>query len=167
MGPQLYRCGNRLRRCLLASKWQCFNGAATLSLRKQPDDPAGSPPDHSFNGAATLSLRKLHAEEELPIRFRVLQWGRNFIVAETVYAAKYGRMEIKLQWGRNFIVAETRMLNQFSAIIYMLQWGRNFIVAETRPRPARASGGSVASMGPQLYRCGNGTLGPIIGSDYD
>ena len=38
-----------------------------------------------------------------------------------------------LQWGRNFIVAETSESSQVAASDskYSLQWGRNFIVAET------------------------------------
>ena len=63
----------------------------------------------------------------------VLQWGRNFIVAEDwswnlnlITAAE------QLQWGRNFIVggdlANIPMVFWFRD---MLQWGRNFIVAET------------------------------------
>ena len=36
-----------------------------------------------------------------------------------------------LQWGRNFIVAETRVIMELRSTSHMLQWGRNFIVAET------------------------------------
>ena len=40
--------------------------------------------------------------------FRVLQWGRNFIVAESDYDVT-GPLDLdELQWGRNFIVAESR-----------------------------------------------------------
>ena len=84
-----------------------------------------------FNGAATLSLRKLASSVDRAASMSLLQWGRNFIVAETnlspVWRASYRR----LQWGRNFIVAETG---------YTLT-------------PADPTIG--ASMGPQLYRCGN------------
>ena len=61
----------------------------------------------SFNGAATLSLRKY--------RFRELREPNTS----------------------------------------MLQWGRNFIVAEIRLRSLAAAAPHTASMGPQLYRCGN------------
>ena len=37
----------------------------------------------------------------------LLQWGRNFIVAETVTDSSGDGIEGVLQWGRNFIVAET------------------------------------------------------------
>ena len=85
-----------------------------------------------------------------------LQWGRNFIVAEITPTIEEWVTITELQWGRNFIVAETVMFVRSAPWTYQLQWGRNFIVAETRRgyhRPLRLY---YASMGPQLYRCGNG-----------
>ena len=145
-----------------------------------------------FNGAATLSLRKL-AEMHQDLRGQSkLQWGRNFIVAETRYSHdcygddckasmgpqlyRCGNSNLRhtlavlltwLQWGRNFIVAETSWSLFCHIIGIRLQWGRNFIVAETHTGLPRQRPIGHASMGPQLYRCGNGTLGPIIDSDYD
>ena len=83
------------------------------------------------NGAATLSLRKLADELR----------AQNF---------KYW-----LQWGRNFIVAETYFVDKHLGVFALLQWGRNFIVAETKERIEAARKEVPASMGPQLYRCGN------------
>ena len=40
-----------------------------------------------------------------------------------------------LQWGRNFIVAETHLNDLKATLEQVLQWGRNFIVAETRGGP--------------------------------
>ena len=84
-----------------------FNGAATLSLRKRQPPRHTPTPTSSFNGAATLSLRKLWGgpgqRGSIPASmgpqlyrcgnlytlitgldtFLLLQWGRNFIVAET------------------------------------------------------------------------------------
>ena len=60
MGPQLYRCGNWTRSVRLQARVCCFNGAATLSLRKQQE---------LITASADLTA---------------LQWGRNFIVAETL-----------------------------------------------------------------------------------
>ena len=132
MGPQLYRCGNG----------QMNSGAARAQVR--------------------------------------LQWGRNFIVAE-IHSQGFGTGVLTvLQWGRNFIVAEitfpprrpipgtsrfngaaTLSLRKFDAL-YMckwfhggLQWGRNFIVAEMRHIAPILQALLLASMGPQLYRCGN------------
>ena len=85
----------------------------------------------------------------------------------------------RLQWGRNFIVAEIYTKGFDKYLRQALQWGRNFIVAEMssslRMQPAappRFNGAATlslrksgwwgnwlsllkASMGPQLYRCGN------------
>ena len=83
MGPQLYRCGNASqlqpepgRACALqwgrnfivaetapplqscSPPWQRFNGAATLSLRKQSGPSDALQLRIRLNGAATLSLRK-------------------------------------------------------------------------------------------------------------
>ena len=61
-----------------------------------------------------------------------------------------------LQWGRNFIVAE--MTDEVLLGWLMkepLQWGRNFIVAEIALLKSHVGDLAVASMGPQLYRCGN------------
>ena len=83
MGPQLYRCGNVKGNDTQTTRSICFNGAATLSLRKHLP--------HRTNQHTACSL----------------QWGRNFIVAETWnIAVKYLPFAV-LQWGRNFIVAET------------------------------------------------------------
>ena len=131
MGPQLYRCGN-----LSVAVWLAAGTA--------------------------------------------LQWGRNFIVAETWKAPIIGVYgSLMLQWGRNFIVAETRqpwrLLGQTEGSFngaatlslrkrqvrignynnYKLQWGRNFIVAETGDEEEEKPTHCIASMGPQLYRCGN------------
>ena len=63
--------------------------------------------------------------------------------------------EYVLQWGRNFIVAESMDEGGGARQMQKLQWGRNFIVAERG-----SAGGSCpdrprqASMGPQLHRCG-------------
>ena len=204
MGPQLYRCGNGVPDPVWDQEKRCFNGAATLSLRKfynrghTPYDPA------SFNGAATLSLRKCPGKHRAqivalasmgPQLYRCgnggavivgalvllsLQWGRNFIVAEIIVCKGTLVVVPSLQWGRNFIVAEMHApgrghragrpcFNGAATLSlrkcvghgsrrpagFSLQWGRNFIVAEMPPTSFRASGDSWASMGPQLYRCGN------------
>ena len=90
----------------------------------------------SFNGAATLSLRKFCVPVPSMMTIAMLQWGRNFIVAE-----------IRELW---FIHGECRT---------ELQWGRNFIVAEMRPNGFKLKAAKPASMGPQLYRCGNAYVG--------
>ena len=132
MGPQLYRCGN-----------------SSLSM---PYKAIKS----RFNGAATLSLRKLIYGVRHSSRTVALQWGRNFIVAETPLTATLGQVP-----GRSFNGAATLSLRKPSGARYAtsllpgLQWGRNFIVAETRPGAHESAKVCNASMGPQLYRCGN------------
>ena len=59
MGPQLYRCGDRIWALVLKGRQKGFNGAATLSLRRLLCRRIFSHLTDSFNGAATLSLRRL------------------------------------------------------------------------------------------------------------
>ena len=107
MRPQLYRCGNSAINRLPFSCHVRFNGAATLSLRK-----------------SMIIITE--------IMFRiVLQWGRNFIVAEMDLLRADRVFFDSLQWGRNFIVAEMSICvcHPLGPSTW-LQWGRNFIVAE-------------------------------------
>ena len=62
-----------------------------------------------------------------------------------------------LQWGRNFIVAEIHDMKVPIVGDSALQWGRNFIVAEIHLQHLLMPLCMAASMGPQLYRCGNMT----------
>ena len=132
MGPQLYRCGNAPRQDMETHK----NGASMGPQLYR----CGNQPRTQGTGSAHITL----------------QWGRNFIVAETMINAKQTVNITMLQWGRNFIVAETMNLAQAlekaggsfngaatlslrklvpsrrtSRLLSVLQWGRNFIVAET------------------------------------
>ena len=133
MGPQLYRCGNM------------EHGSVIL-----------------VNMPASMGPQLYRCGNDAITRYNIgdpngLQWGRNFIVAETGRPIVSGETAITLQWGRNFIVAETcnrvqrrvetrRCFNGAATLslrkqddgtgsdhaIRTLQWGRNFIVAETR-----------------------------------
>ena len=134
MGPQLYRCGNsafslslRAISCMLQwgpQLYRCGNyevgeGAPSISIRASmgPQLYRCGNVEHNVNF------------EEYPL---LLQWGRNFIVAEITYVQLRGFQQFKvLQWGRNFIVAETFSMPVCSLNHRKLQWG------------------------PQLYRCGN------------
>ena len=69
--------------------------------------PASAP--GCFNGAATLGLRKV-PQVRMGIQLRgKLQWGRNFRVAESYCEMPEVGMYPRLQWGRNFRVAESVM----------------------------------------------------------
>ena len=110
----------------------------------------------------------------------LLQWGRNFIVAEILQRLKrtlrhrlasmgpqlyrcgnYRTALVHFHSGGRFNGAATLSLRKFAipmkaaAATPTLQWGRNFIVAEILQRLKRTLRHRLASMGPQLYRCGN------------
>ena len=156
MGPQLYRCGNQSLIDGLETPHTLLQWGRNFIVAEMPILAA--------MGLGGLSL----------------QWGRNFIVAEirgfktrsfeAVLASmgpqlyRCGNQEIAkdqdiikalLQWGRNFIVAEIGMTKKFTCKGCKLQWGRNFIVAEIYQFLFRTYRNLSASMGPQLYRCGN------------
>ena len=208
MGPQLYRCGNRqdVRVAYDAAVYASM-GPQLYRCGNGPVWPARSTARNCFNGAATLSLRKYCVVFYDSITMPMLQWGRNFIVAEihgaratslwsspsfngaaTLIVAEMNqppchlvlfwscfngaatlslrkldqepqavRDLVALQWGRNFIVAEMSHRSANWPTGATLQWGRNFIVAEIRNIQHQRLRNSVASMGPQLYRCGNVT----------
>ena len=87
----------------------------------------------------------------------MLQWGRNFAVAETEWNVHTRPRSIKvLQWGRNFAVAETRVHD-----VQRLRRDGSFNGAATlqlrKPDCRRGERGErqSASMGPQLCSCGN------------
>ena len=65
-----------------------------------------------------------------------------------------GRGLDKLQWGRNLFVAEWSPPAGRPIAAWTLQWGRNLFVAECGPGPPAARDTRLASMGPQLVRCG-------------
>ena len=180
MGPQLYRCGNFEKLFGYAQRQQCFNGAATLSLRKYAT--FGRQCDLRSNASMGPQLYRcgnmVFVKPRL-VYLNQLQWGRNFIVAEirkkrqskprrncfngaaTLSLRKYrGPVPTTdlcngLQWGRNFIVAEISAMPQPWGGHSLLQWGRNFIVAEIPFSNFKLFVANCASMGPQLYRCGN------------
>ena len=107
MGPQLYRCGNSIIAHAASSIFVCFNGAATLSLRKPSTLPRA------------LSTSRL------------------------------------LQWGRNFIVAETPPRPPGRRVFRPASMGPQLYRCGNQGSPGRDRSRAAASMGPQLYRCGN------------
>ncbi len=133
MGPQLYRCGDKATDSNAASLLRSFNGAATLSLRRP------------VYGVADLQQALIASMG--PQLYRCGDPWRDIIARH---------IKAMLQWGRNFIVAETYGSFGCACVLCSLQWGRNFIVAETKALlVAQSDPDNVASMGPQLYRCGD------------
>ena len=134
-----------------------FNGAATLSLRKLGHNGH----QNRNRQAASMGPQLYRCGNErnrmhmIPMIWQ-LQWGRNFIVAEIRNGKACSLRMSLLQWGRNFIVAEIMRVYESKTKHYKLQWGRNFIVAEMCCIVAgREYLYLLASMEPQLYRCGN------------
>ena len=130
MGPQLVRCGmpSGFRRAGVIPLR--FNGAATCSLRNEASVPTWAKQlSMRFNGAATCSLRNVNMTTISKRPDAGLQWGRNLFVAECVTAngTSYRRA--------SFNGAATCSL-------------RNVVPISP---PADVT---VASMGPQLVRCG-------------
>ena len=163
MGPQLYRCGNRHWTWAGPEQVVGFNGAATLSLRKSNIREQAMPQSFSLQWGRNFIVAEIDEHPLIVCDAQYwLQWGRNFIVAEISTDAGSGYTQgLKLQWGRNFIVAEMcKMRAKYPTPIPRLQWGRNFIVAEISGGVRDALGPVIgASMGPQLYRCGNVVFG--------
>ena len=85
-----------------------------------------------------------------------LQWGRNFIVAETGDGSPDGVFPGLASMGPQLYRCGNDDAAGMAEYIYELQWGRNFIVAETLTWQHGHLSYLAASMGPQLYRCGNG-----------
>ena len=133
MGPQLYRCGNEQK-------------AASPDIA-----------DARFNGAATLSLRKYLVGIDLRYAAAWASIGPQLYRCGNVEITHPDKSQLTmLQWGCNFIVAEMPCLGWWGLVAAgWLQWGRNFIVAEMGNSPRCFYSNFPASMGPQLYRCGN------------
>ena len=154
MGPQLQRCGRGDNGCDAFAAFPGFNGAATSALRKEASPlPAGDEAG-GFNGAATSALRK----GVIP------DWGgrrqNGFNGAATSALRKGADPAASSAQGRSFNGAATSALRKAPVMASSeagkasLQWGRNFSVAEGRAASRDGEGKRVASMGPQLQRCG-------------
>jgi len=65
---------------------------------------------------------------------------------------------IELQWGHVFSDVETRKSSSAEGFAAMLQWGHVFSDVETPRIFPWPESRSVASMGPRLFRRGNGTM---------
>ena len=180
MGPQLYRCGNASQDdtaaiAELSLQWgrnfivaeidghqlnffwveACFNGAATLSLRKWRVRRGRQETRTCFNGAATLSLRKCATARQNSARITPASMGPqlyrcgNRDKIHVIEMSNYASMGPQLyrcgngSWliaplapSSSFNGAATLSLRKYFPeggsrdIPVTLQWGRNFIVAE-------------------------------------
>ena len=135
MGPQLYRCGNAISKFRnpveeFELQWGCnFIVAGICHVT------ACLPPylqKRCFNGAATSLLRKYNILTTAGMAEMGLQWGRSFIVAEIPSFPAWSP-----GWSPRFNGAATLSLRKLPDHRYAVH-----LVP-------------LASMGPQLYRCGN------------
>ena len=140
MGPQLYRCGNKAAyRDAVEYVMEASMGPQLYRCGNLRRGEGSNTVLSCFNGAATLSLRKCDGDDVACIRDAGLQWGRNFIVAEM----PRGRSLRPPGCSARFNGAATLSLRKY------VKWQIvDFAV------------GLVASMGPQLYRCGNASRRP-------
>ncbi len=131
MGPQLLRCGNRRHppqagvSALL--QWGRSFYAAEIRVHL-----AARPQLRGFNGAAAFTLRKCDCVPRRAATVLQLQWGRSFYAAEI--------------WIRDLLHAAACCCFNGAAAFTLRKYD---LTDEQRLNLA------VASMGPQLLRCGN------------
>ena len=142
----------------------CFNGAATLSLRKLHCHDVVWKNSDSFNGAATLSLRKPGKSYGACLARKVASMGPQLYRCGNFIAMMLsGKIAIASMGPQLYRCGNLARVTAPAWPERLLQWGRNFIVAETK------KGGGIpylifyASMGPQLYRCGNMAIPMVFG----
>ena len=89
-----------------------------------------TPDSSGFNGAATSSLRKAVAAVAAPGAGAASMGPQLHRCGKALNPSEDDLVRQLFQWGRNFIVAESLISLANSAACGLLQWGRNFIVAE-------------------------------------
>ena len=99
MGPQHTRCGKCTADCTPARRGRHFNGAATYSLRKVQGGGGPAGRGLHFNGAATYSLRKAASSNRTSLSNCLLQWGRNILVAESLFVLQKVHRKSKTSMG--------------------------------------------------------------------
>ena len=134
----------------------CFNGAATLSLRKlggdavvvQTGERASMGPQlyRCGNQGWSQDVQGCDLASMGPQLYRCGNMG--------TARAPFGSL-VCFNGAATLSLRKPRRLEYVGSSKDMLQWGRNFIVAETRQEDADHLKQVHASMGPQLYRCGN------------
>ena len=133
-----------------------FNGAATLSLRKGTYKHGNTLGTASFNGAATLSLRKLTSRGLLILSDYSFNGAATLSLRKNLWCRGLDELLCCFNGAATLSLRKLVAISRRRARVVVLQWGRNFIVAETRRNNAHHWRKCAASMGPQLYRCGNG-----------
>ena len=133
MGPQLYRCGNILAGLQASEQNRMLQwGRNFIVAEMRAATSRYAPAEPSFNGAATLSLRKYVRTSWAIAR------SHGFNGAATLSLRKSYRSQWDSRREACFNGAATLSLRK------------------CRHLRGTYAGSQLASMGPQLYRCGNG-----------
>ena len=180
MEPQLFSCGLKTKMTVKFWKSACFNGAATFLLRivranrcRQYWFVIASMEPQLFS----CGLRYPKASERLS--HLVLQWSRNFSVADCIKKAKSMVLTLEASMEPQLfscglqvrVVACLLVQHCFNGAATFqlriaprhhyhhgttitLQWSRNFSVADWNEFVAAAKSNNLASMEPQLFSCG-------------
>ena len=132
MRPQLYRCGNSAVAGVRATNtsasmrpqlYRCGNICGTCGSRSYRPASMGPQLYRCGNQAMAAAVRT---------GLSVLQWGRNFIVAEMRFAEHQCRRAQVASMGPQLYRCRNKLPDNlaFKGKASKLQWGRNFIVAE-------------------------------------
>ena len=157
MGPQLCSCGNLL---LLADRvydFRSFNGAATLQLRKRDlHHHQESSEDRASMGPQLCSCGNLNSRIQEMLTEDVLQWGRNFAVAETGLPAGYPNTRCRSFNGAATLqLRKRRPLNAAAATLGSFNGAATLQLRKPAGDQPLLDYAPAASMGPQLCSCGN------------
>ena len=106
MGPQLHRCGKPRQRGGRRAPRDASMGPQLHRCGKGERTGPHIHPEFASMGPQLHRCGKSR-RNSVALAYRVLQWGRNFIVAESRSVPWPPTSSGGLQWGRNFIVAES------------------------------------------------------------
>ena len=159
MGPQLYRCGNSSNSRAPPLRYTSFNGAATLSLRKRRLFPGYSPSRfHASMGPQLYRCGNMVNEMQTYNALLASMGPQLYRCGNKKLHDDLFTTPDKLQWGRNFIVAETLGGLPDHAHLHYASMGPQLYRCGNADNPQHIIQSGNASMGPQLYRCGNSPL---------
>ena len=132
MGPQLYRCGNRLG--------SVQNLIPTFASMGPQLYRCGNSSTYWVNGGAEL-----------------LQWGRNFIVAEIRESmVDFFLLTNRFNGAATLSLRKSVYPNKEINLQNFASMGPQLYRCGNKTKTDKLNFNSDASMGPQLYRCGNG-----------
>ena len=158
MGPQLYRCGNSACEQGHYPQSAASMGPQLYRCGNKNESKSILRRTNSFNGAATLSLRKFRRRASPSRHHR-----RCFNGAATLSLRKSGTISLGFFISPCFNGAATLSLRKLGVLgravdpLGVASMGPQLYRCGNRPERQRTPADiRHASMGPQLYRCGNG-----------